>query len=226
MSTTAEHQANGVLELFGGLRDPERIAAQLDTPNVTAATMQSLLIAFAGSASFGLWTGLYAMTLPQFIASALKAPILLIGTTAICFPTFFIVQYVLAPRALSLQAAAVLQASTVAIIATTWAVVALPCSLFIANAENYAAAKLLVTFVGAFGGLVGMLWFARGFSNASAAGERRGSPWLLLPYFALFALVGAQLAWSLRPFLGSPSLEFVLFRPIGGNLLESLLFAD
>jgi hypothetical protein len=226
MSTTAEHQANGVLGLFGGLRDPERIAAQLETPNVTAAILQSLLIAFAGSASFGLWTGLYAMTLPQFIASALKAPILLIGTTAICFPTFFIVQYVLAPRALSLQAAAVLQASTVAIIAVTWAVVALPCSLFIANAENYAAAKLLVTFVGAFGGLIGMFWFARGFNNASAVGERRGSPWLLLPYCALFALVGAQLAWSLRPFLGSPSLEFVLFRPIGGNLLESLLFTD
>jgi hypothetical protein len=46
--------------------------------------------------------GLYACTLAQFLASALKEPLLLLGTTAVCFPTFFVMQYVLAPRALSL----------------------------------------------------------------------------------------------------------------------------
>jgi hypothetical protein len=70
-----------------------------------------------------------------------------------------------------------------------------------------------------------MLWFARGFRNATTTSERSGSFRLLLPYCVLYGLVGAQLAWSLRPFIGSPGLEFELFRPMGGNLLENLLFA-
>jgi hypothetical protein len=135
------------------------------------------------------------------------------------------VQYVLAPRSLSFRAAALLQASTLAIIAITWAVVALPCSLFIANAQNYVATKFLVTAVAGFGGMIGMSWFVRGYRLATASEERRGSLWPLVPYCVLFALVGSQVAWSLRPFIGSPSEKFSLFRSVGGNLLENLLFS-
>lgn len=220
---TSERHGLGILTLFDGLRDPERVAPQLEAADFKRATIESLTTAFLGSALFGLWTGLYAMSPGQFLASAIKAPLLLLGTTTVCFPTFFMVQYVLAPRALSLKAAVLLQASTVAIIAVTWAVVALPCSLFLSNAHDYGAAKLLVAFVAAFGGFIGMTWFARGFRNASTANGRRGGLTLLIPYCVLYALVGAELAWSLRPFLGSPSLEFALFRPAGGNLLDSLL---
>jgi len=116
-----------------------------------------------------------------------------------------------------------LQASTVAVISVTWAVVALPCSLFLASSESYVAAKLLVTFVAAFGGLLGMLWFARGFRNATSSELRSSRFMLLLPYCVLYGLVGMQLAWSMRPFIGSPSLEFALFRGMGGNLLDNLL---
>ena len=101
-------------------------------------------------------------------------------------------------------------------------VVALPCSLFLANSQNYSAAKWLVALVAAFGGLLGMLWFARGFRNATSSATRSGGFALLLPYCVLYGLVGAQLAWSLRPFIGSPSVGFTLFRSMGGNLLENL----
>lgn len=219
-----ETEASGIGLLLEGLREPQRIGARLGGASLTKSTLQSLALALAGSVLFGLWTGLYAMTWPQFLASAFKAPLVLLGTTSVCFPTFYVIQYVSAPRALSLRAAIFLQASTVALIATTWVVVALPCSLFMANAENYSAAKLLVAAVAAFGGGVGMMWFVRGFRHATATETRSGGLGSLLPYCCLYALVGAQLAWSLRPFLGSPSLGFSLFRPMGGNLLESLFF--
>jgi hypothetical protein len=218
----APSHSPGLWMLFEGMRDPARIPRFLEQVDFRRAAAQSLLLALAGSALFGLWTGLYAMTLPQFLASLLKVPLLLIGTTAICFPSFFVVQYVLAPRALTLRSAALLQASTLAIIASTWVVVALPCSLFIASAQNYAATKVLVTLVAGFGGLIGLGWFVRGFRGASSAEGQPGRVIFLLPYCALFALVGTQLAWSLRPFLGSPSQEFTLFRTLGGNLFESL----
>jgi hypothetical protein len=219
----AQNRADSLWKLLEGMRDPLRIAGLLEQVDFRRAALQSLFLALAGSALFGLWTGLYAMTAPQFLASLLKAPLLLVGTTAICFPSFFVVQYVLAPRALSLRSAALLQASTLAIIASTWVVVALPCSLFIASAQNYAATKLLVTLVAGFGGIIGLGWFVRGFRGASSAEGQPGRVMFLLPYCVLFALVGTQLAWSLRPFLGSPSQEFTLFRTLGGNLFESLL---
>jgi hypothetical protein len=213
-----------ILALLDGLRDPERIGSFLETANFKRSTLQSLMVALLGAALFGAWSGLYSLTLPQLAASALKAPLLLVGTTVLCFPMFFVVQYVLVPRSLSLRAAALLQASSIALVALTWAVVALPCSLFIANAENYTATKILVAGVAAFGGLVGMLWFVRGYRNATSVDGRRGSILSLLPYCVLFGLVGAQLAWSLRPFIGSPSMAFTMFRPMGGSLFEDLFF--
>lgn len=215
-------ESAGLFTLLNGLRDPESVVPFLETTGFRRALLESLVIALAGSVLFGAWTGLYAMTFVQFLASAIKAPLLLLGTTAVCFPTFFMVQYVLAPRALSLRAATLLQASTVAVIGGTWSVVALPCSLFLANSENYAAAKWLVALVAAFGGLLGMLWFARGFRNATSSATRKGGFALLLPYCLLYGLVGMQLAWSLRPFIGSPSLGFTLFRSMGGNLIDNL----
>jgi hypothetical protein len=179
-----------ILALLDGLRDPERIAVHLETPTFGRSAVQSLLVALLGAALFGAWSGLYSLTLAQLAASALKAPLLLVGTTVLCFPMFFVVQYVLAPRALSLRAAILLQASSIALVATTWAVVALPCSLFIANAENYKATKVLVASVAAFGGIVGMLWFVRGFRNATMVDGRRGSILSLAPYCVLFGLVG------------------------------------
>ena len=221
-STSTETGPAGLITLLNGLRDPESVVPFLETAGFRRALLESLGIALVGSVAFGSWTGLYAMTFVQLLASAIKAPLLLLGTTLVCFPTFFMVQYVLAPRALSLRAALLLQASTVAVIGVTWAVVALPCSLFLASSEDYSAAKWLVALVAAFGGMLGMLWFARGFRNATSSATRSGSFVLLLPYCVLYGLVGTQLAWSLRPFLGSPSAGFTLFRPMGGNLFETL----
>jgi hypothetical protein len=42
--------------------------------------------------------------------------------------------------------------------------------------------------------------------------------WLLV-----FALVGAQMGWVLRPFIGNPAVPFSLFRPRGSNFFESVL---
>jgi len=223
MIASSETGSVGLFTLLNGLRDPASVVPFLETTGFRRALLESLALALLASVLFGAWTGLYACTFAQFLASALKAPLLLLGTTAVCFPTFFVVQYVLAPRALSLRAASLLQASTVAVISVTWAVVALPCSLFLASSESYVNAKLLVTFVAAFGGVLGMLWFARGFRNATSSELQSSRLAPLLPYCLLYGLVGMQLAWSMRPFIGSPGLEFALFRPMGGNLLDNLL---
>jgi hypothetical protein len=225
MEITETRRGEAFLALLEGMRDPALIQAYLERSDFRRATLQSVAFAVVGATFFGVWTGFYAMTFEQLGASALKAPVLLVGTTVVCFPAFFVVQYVLAPRALSLRGAVLLQASTLAIIAITWSVVALPCSLFIANAQSYVATKFLVTAVAGFGGVIGMGWFVRGYRSATSSEQRRGSLLPLVPYCVLFAFVGAQVAWSLRPFIGSPNRPFSFFREGGGNLLEDLLFS-
>lgn len=55
--------------------------------------------------------------------------------------------------------------------------------------------------------------------------ERRVSAgvWLIFRTWVLvFGLVGAQMAWVLRPFIGSPDKPFEWFRPRGGNFFETV----
>jgi hypothetical protein len=41
-------------------------------------------------------------------------------------------------------------------------------------------------------------------------------------WFVIYALVGAQMSWILRPFIGTPGLEFELFRPRHGSFFEAI----
>ena len=45
---------------------------------------------------------------------------------------------------------------------------------------------------------------------------------ILVLWFAIYGLVGAQMAWILRPFIGAPNLEFTLFRQRGGNFMQAI----
>jgi hypothetical protein len=41
-------------------------------------------------------------------------------------------------------------------------------------------------------------------------------------WMAVFGLVGSQMAWILRPFIGSPGKDFTWFRPRGSNFFEAV----
>ncbi|MER6594616.1 hypothetical protein ABT214_22750, partial [Micromonospora purpureochromogenes] len=53
--------------------------------------------------------------------------------------------------------------------------------------------------------------------------ERPASMTLLYVWILLFGFVGTQLAWTLRPFVGSPGEDFALFRSIEGNFYAEIL---
>lgn len=51
-----------------------------------------------------------------------------------------------------------------------------------------------------------------------------GSVWGVFKLWVIvFGLVGAQMAWILRPFIGAPNKPFTWFRPAGGNFYESVV---
>jgi hypothetical protein len=62
-------------------------------------------------------------------------------------------------------------------------------------------------------------------SRRHARSQPSGTPpsmTLLYVWILLFGFVGTQLAWTLRPFFGSPELKFSLYRDIDGNFYTEI----
>ena len=53
--------------------------------------------------------------------------------------------------------------------------------------------------------------------------DRTESRQIFYLWTVLFALVGAQMSWVLRPFIGSPNLPFTWFRPRSGSFFEAVI---
>ena len=61
------------------------------------------------------------------------------------------------------------------------------------------------------------------FCEDSISILRRESAAFLRLWFLLYAFVGTQLAWTLRPFFGAPGLPFQVFRELGGNFYTDIV---
>jgi hypothetical protein len=64
---------------------------------------------------------------------------------------------------------------------------------------------------------------AKATASRPATSERPASMLLLYIWIILFGFVGTQLAWTLRPFFGSPGVPFELFRDIDGTFYSNIL---
>lgn len=63
--------------------------------------------------------------------------------------------------------------------------------------------------------------FAVAYLYRAVGGRRR----VVAVWLGVFALVGPQMGWVLRPFVGSPGLPFTWFRPREGSFVEAVVRA-
>jgi hypothetical protein len=95
---------------------------------------------------------------------------------------------------------------------------------FLLTTSGYQFFKLLNVGVFAVSGIVGVIFLSQGMRIVSAgAGEGvkpRGC--VLQLWIVIYAFVGSQMAWTLRPFIGAPSMKFELFRQLGGNFYADI----
>ena len=73
-------------------------------------------------------------------------------------------------------------------------------------------------------GIVGVRFLSQGMRIVSAGGgegekARRN---VVRLWILVYAFVGSQMAWTLRPFIGAPGLQFELFRQLGGNFYGNI----
>lgn len=230
------------------LRDRERLFERIRRgEDLRGLILQGLLTAVVGSMIFGLALGIYAQSFSQILASGLKLPILLLGAAALCFPAFHLLQSGRAVHPLGLEASVALQSTALAAVALVWGSLAPAVIFLVTSTQHYRLCQFLAVGVGAAGGVVGLGTLLAGYrslcqgqpqgmesneSEPTKAAPRR-SVWKILnsdpplwAYFFLFGCVGGQLSWVLRPFIGSPTMPFQIFRtpdPEAGNFFLFLL---
>ena len=174
---------------------------------------------------YGAVAGVYAGP-AQSLSAAIKFPILYLGTLAICFPAFFVIQVLVGSR-LRLAQVLALVSGALALNAVVLAAV-IPVPLFFQlTGANYYFLELLHVVIVLGSGLVGMVALHEGLAFAC---EKRGvyprkAMTIMQGWAVLFAFVGVQLAWNLRPFLGDRGEPFKVFRHYQGNFYTGVVYS-
>ena len=161
----------------------------------------------------------------QALISGVKLWMLLMITLLICLPSFYIVQLVLGSKVTLRQILIIILSGFV--LTTTIMLAFAPIVLFFQlSGDNYAFLQLIHVFVFIFSGFFGMRVAAEALKNAFE--EKKLYPKIGSSIFRIwviiFAFVGLQLSWNLRPFVGTKDMPFQLFRTEArGNVYSTLL---
>lgn len=160
----------------------------------------------------------------QALASAVKLPALYLITLLICLPTLYFANIIFgSKRTFGQHLALVLTA-----VALTSALLFsfAPISLFfLISTNNYQFLILLNVIIFSLTGFIGVSSLYKGASLVLEQ-DTEGSDTrqkILKFWLFLYAFVGMQLGWTLRPFFGTPDSAFALFREREGNFYVSIV---
>lgn len=238
---------NPLLVIERILRDPEQLWQEVYEERGLAELIQQMVTSSALSfATYGLIMGFSNGPL-QALSSAVKLPLLFLLTLAICLPALYLFNMVFGGRMSVRQAlSSVLVAITVtALLSLAFAPISLFFTLTAHN--NYNFIKLINVSLLTLTGMIGTSYLVSGIQRINALAvlppppvptffreddaelpppppplpvrkaETNTSMLLLTIWLAIYMIVGTQLAWTLRPFFGDPSAEFMLFRHLEGS---------
>ena len=185
----------------------------------------STLTVFALAGFFGLVAGAYSGP-AQALSAGIKLPLLFFATFVICFPAFYVVQVLVGSR-LRLPQVVVLVVGALALTSILLAAFVPIIAFFLLTGANYYFQHLLNIAIAAIAGLYGMYALHEGLAVVC---DKRGvypkkALTIMRAWALLFAFVGVQLAWNLRPFLGDQNKPFRVFGNYQGNFYAAVIYA-
>jgi hypothetical protein len=208
------------------LSDRERFFAEVSEGEDLGRKIAHALVTLAGlTALYGAAAGGYAGPL-QGLSAAVKLPVLFLGTLAICFPGFFVIQVLVGSR-LRLAQVLALVLGALALTAVLLGAIVPVTLFFLLTGANYYFLSLLHALVVLGAGLVGMAVLHEGLAFAC---EKRGvyprnAMTIMKVWAVLFAFVGVQMAWNLQPFVGDRGRPFQVFRHYEGNFYTAVVWS-
>ena len=199
---------------FLEIREGKGLGEKMRALLVSSVAFFALYGAVMGS-SHSLW---------QALSSAAKLPMLFLTTLVVCAPTLYFFNLNFGSNQ-SLGQNVALMLTTITVTSVLLLSFAPVVTFFLLTTSQYQFFKLLNVGVFTISGIVGVTFLGYGMRIVSYAGDdgtgaRRAVVWL---WIMLYAFVGSQMAWTLRPFVGAPGLPFELFRQLGGNFYANIL---
>ena len=207
--------------------------ADLPVPRLLAV---ALLLGAGYGACMGLFGAMRGGTdgWMQLVACVTKVPLLFLLTLVVTFPSLYVSSALhdapIEPAA-TLRLLLIAIAVDLALLASLGPVVA----FFTVSTTSYPFMVLLNVVVFALAGLAGLAVIRRAleslFAEERGADEpdgarrrpaaRASSRFVFKAWLVIVAVVGAQLGWVLRPFVGAPGLPFAWFRSRESNFFEA-----
>lgn len=174
---------------------------------------------------YGLIMGSYNGII-QSLVTSIKIPVLVFLSLFICFPAFYVIQFMLGSKMSVLHMANMILSGF--IVFSTIALSFSPIVLFfMITGNNYSFLKLLHVAIFIFAGIFGMRTIISGLKYSCE--KMNVYPKMGINVFKfwiiIFAFVSMQLAWNLRPFIGSKELPFELFREREGNFYLAVIYS-
>lgn len=198
--------------------DEVRQSTRLNSKITSLLISSSILFAI-----YGAVIGAFAGPL-QAISSAVKLPALYLITLIICLPTLYFFNIIFGSKLTLGQHFVVLlgAAAIISILLFSFAPVTL---FFLATIDNYQFFKLLNVIIFGITGFLGINFLydsLQALSHQDSVGQATRTQ-ILQSWLILYAFVGSQLGWTLRPFFGAPRQPFELFRDMEGNFYLNVI---
>lgn len=231
-------QLDGVLRAraFGGAGDG------VDALSGRAMRRRALVVfAVLLGSIYGVFMGWYAVRtngvegVAQLASSTVKLPLLFLFTVAVTFPSLYVFNTLLGSRLTFRRTLRVVLEWNCVILAVAASVGPI-LGFFTISTSSYVFIVLLNVLLLGVAGAVGCASLvqrirAATVAEAVAAGEAsgdRGGPVLdiglrvLVVWIAVFGVVGLQMAWVMRPFIGAPGEPFALFRGTESHVFSAI----
>jgi hypothetical protein len=222
-----------------------RSAGPLDTGSLRLSTGRLLAAVLFLGAITGLAMSLYGLRWGtqygafHVVAVMVKVPALLLLTLVVTCPSLYVFS-ALARTELSFRETVRLLLAASALCCVVLASLSPITAFFTFGTRSHPFLQLLNAVFFAVAGAIALLYVVRELAECAPADEPapsgrrlvpgRSSDRVVLAWTLLYALVGAQMAWMLRPFVGTPHLPQTLFRDVESNvfagLAEALKYLD
>ena len=213
------------LQLDGLLKDREALYQEIVTGTGVAEKTKRFALSTLGLlALYGLSMGIYNGPL-QALSAAVKMPLLFFFALLVCFPILHVLNVLLGSKMGFLRTLTLILASitTSAVILGAFAPITF---FFVISGSGYSFMKLLHVFTTGTAAAIGLLSMYRGLVVVC---ENHGiypksAIRILRLWMVVFAFVGTQMVWSLRPLVGDKGQDFEIIRSNReGNFYTSVI---
>lgn len=227
----------GVIEYIDHLlRNREQVIADLqDSRGVSQVTKTCFKVFLVLTVLYGLIMGSqslmhgYGYGWMYSLTAAVKLPLLFLLTLAICLPLLYVLNILIGTREQFKVVLGILM-SSLAVTSILLSACALILGFFMLSTKSYAFITLLNVAIFTISGLYGVWFLAQAMHTlapkieAESGKREAGNVKAIINWWMItYGIVGTQMAWMMRPFIGSPGTPFSIFRAQESNFYITIV---